>query len=131
MASSRRPQYEVLSFCHKIKENQKQNKCSYGNTIHGDREIAHTAEEFFKAQFSSQQMTPMDLEDAFHGFASSVTPEINADLTRPVTIEEIKEAIYAIGAHKAPGPDGFTGAFLSYLLGRYWTDHCRRSYAIL
>ena len=63
-------------------------------------------------------MTPMDLEDAFHGFASSVTPEINADLTRPVTIEEIKEATYAIGAHKAPGPDGFTGAFYH----TFWED---------
>ena len=63
-------------------------------------------------------MTPMDFEDAFHGFTASVTPEINADLTRPVTIEEIKEATYAIGAHKAPGPDGFTGAFYR----TFWED---------
>lgn len=67
----------------------------------------------------------MDFGDTFDGFVARVTPEINSDLTRPVTTEEIKEAVYNIGAHKAPGPDGFTASFLPYLLGRYWSEHFR------
>lgn len=89
-----------------------------GNSIHGDRNIANTAEEFFKTQFSSQQQAQMDFGDSFDGFVASVTPEINTDLTRPVTIEEIRQAAYAIGAHKAPGPDGFTASFYH----TFWED---------
>lgn len=89
-----------------------------GNCIQGDRDIAHTVEEFFKTQFKSQQQSHVDFGDTFNGFVAKVTPEINEDLTKPVTPEEIKEAAYSIGAHKAPGQDGFTGSYYH----TFWED---------
>lgn len=86
-------------------------KDASGNLIHGDNNIAHTAEELFNTQFCSQQPSQTEFDDAFSGYIPRVTAEINADLTKPVTVEEIKTAAFAIGAHKAPGSDGFTASF--------------------
>lgn len=43
---------------------------------------------------------------------------MNADLIRNVTEEEVKEVVFSISGSKAPGPDGFTGAFYH----KYWED---------
>jgi len=43
---------------------------------------------------------------------------MNADLTKKITEEEVKEAVFSIGGTKAPGPDGFTEAFYHH----YWED---------
>ncbi|CAA7018861.1 unnamed protein product [Microthlaspi erraticum] len=40
-----------------------------------------------------------------------VTAQKNASLTRPVSGQEIKEAVYSIGPDKAPGIDGYTASF--------------------
>ncbi|CAL2248627.1 unnamed protein product [Prunus armeniaca] len=45
-----------------------------------------------------------------------VTDDMNRDLTRPITLEEIKDAAFQMGATKAPGPDGFHGTFYH----KYW-----------
>jgi len=43
---------------------------------------------------------------------------MNNDLTRPVTIDEIKKAVFSIGPHRAPGLDGFTCNFYH----QFWED---------
>ncbi|CAN1318321.1 hypothetical protein LINPERPRIM_LOCUS30770 [Linum perenne] len=40
-----------------------------------------------------------------------VSTHMNSLLTSPVTLAEIKEATFAIGAHYAPLPDGFPASF--------------------
>lgn len=35
-----------------------------------------------------------------------VIKEINRQLIKPITVEEIKEAIFQMGARKVPGPNG-------------------------
>jgi len=40
-----------------------------------------------------------------------VTTEMNNMLLAQVTMEEVKEATFQLGALKAPGPDGLTGIF--------------------
>jgi exonuclease III len=43
-----------------------------------------------------------------------VTPEQNAALTRPITQEEVDQAIRDMPSGKAPGPDGFTTDFFHH-----------------
>lgn len=43
---------------------------------------------------------------------------MNKDLISPVTEEEVRAAIFDIGAHKAPGPDGFS----AILYHNYWEE---------
>jgi hypothetical protein len=43
-----------------------------------------------------------------------ITQEKNAALTRPITQEEVDQAVKAMPAGKAPGPDGFTTDFFHY-----------------
>ncbi|CAN1165788.1 Transposon TX1 uncharacterized 149 kDa protein [Linum perenne] len=45
-----------------------------------------------------------------------ITPEMNNELTKPPTAEEIKEAVFSLGPNKSPGPDGFSGNFYR----KYW-----------
>ncbi|KAF7813704.1 reverse transcriptase [Senna tora] len=46
------------------------------------------------------------------GFVKKViTEEDNERLLKHVTVDEIKNAVFSLGARKAPGPDGFSGTF--------------------
>ena len=40
-----------------------------------------------------------------------VNSEMNKELIKEVTKVEVKEAVFQLGAFKAPGPDGFSGVF--------------------
>ncbi|XP_021994704.1 uncharacterized protein LOC110891319 [Helianthus annuus] len=44
-------------------------------------------------------------------FTKCVNPSDAEHMIRPVTVEEVKKAMFSIGNDKAPGPDGFTAAF--------------------
>jgi len=45
-----------------------------------------------------------------------VTDEENRELMREVTLEDVRVAVFALGATKAPGPDGLNGQFYK----RHW-----------
>ena len=40
-----------------------------------------------------------------------VIEEINADLIKAVSYDEVKRAVFGLGRLKSPGPDGFPGIF--------------------
>lgn len=42
---------------------------------------------------------------------SEVSVEVNVELIKPITDEEIKSAAFQLGSLKAPGPDGYSGIF--------------------
>lgn len=82
-----------------------------GTEHRGDIQIGEVAQDFFTKLFQSE-LTPQNNHfHVFHEFVPRVSDKINADLTRKVTEEEIKQAVFSIGATKAPGPDGSTDAF--------------------
>ena len=89
-----------------------------GSTKKGDKEIAGVACKYFENLFTSTPTTEAVYADIFQGFQTKITSEINDDLTRTVTIEEIRDSVFSIGPTKAPGPDGFTGDFYQ----RFWNE---------
>ena len=44
----------------------------------------------------------------------SVTREVNEMLVKPVTLQEVEEAVNQMALGKSPGPDGFTSNFFHY-----------------
>lgn len=57
-------------------------------------------------------------ERVFAGFQNKVTDEVNADITRGVTEDEIQEVMFDIGPHRALEPDGFIVVLYHF----YWDD---------
>ena len=57
----------------------------------------------------------MNIEhDLLNGIPRTVLEEVNASLTRPVTEEEIRKALFAMNPDKSPGPDGMTAGFFQH-----------------
>ncbi|KAG7568115.1 Reverse transcriptase domain [Arabidopsis thaliana x Arabidopsis arenosa] len=69
---------------------------------------------YFQKMFTSSQSC--DASALLDGMAPRVTPLMNAALTKPVTNEEIRQAVFAIRSSSAPGADGMTGLFFQ----SYW-----------
>ena len=91
---------------------------NYGNFHHGDSDIGKIAEGYFQELFTTTRDDHVNYQSVFEGFQPRVTSEINDDLVRAVSDEEIQTTIFAIGEDKAPGPDGLTGAFYQ----QFWPD---------
>lgn len=58
---------------------------------------------------------PGDFSELFQGFKPRLAAR-NDQLLKAVSREEVKEAVFAIKAHSAPGADGMTGLFFQ----RFW-----------
>lgn len=82
-----------------------------------DQGISHFSESakgevasaYFRELFKSSN--PDSFLQFFEGFSPSVTPTMNELLLKDVSIAEVREAVFAINAASAPGPDGMTGMF--------------------
>jgi hypothetical protein len=51
------------------------------------------------------------MEGCLSGIERKITPEMNASLLQPCTLEEASLALQEMGPFKSAGPDGFTAAF--------------------
>lgn len=92
---------------------------SSGIIHHGQKAIGRVAQDYFQELFSNNSdADPRQLEQVFQGFQTRVTEEMNLDLIRSVTSEEIESAMFDIGSDRAPGPDGFSAAFYH----QYWGE---------
>lgn len=81
----------------------------------GDKDIAAVAIKYFEDLYTAEPAPEEEYRSVFQGFQAKITDEINMDLTRPVTIDEIKNAVFAIGPHR---PDGFSESFYH----QYWNE---------
>ncbi|CAA7045232.1 unnamed protein product [Microthlaspi erraticum] len=81
-------------------------------TVHrGDNAIGDVAESYFQQLFSSQVVNSETFDKVFEGFQPRVSNATNLDLTREVSMKEIEDAVFSVGPHRAPEPDGFSGVF--------------------
>ncbi|KAG7551546.1 Reverse transcriptase zinc-binding domain [Arabidopsis thaliana x Arabidopsis arenosa] len=72
------------------------------------------AVEYFRKLFSSSK--PDNVTEALEGMLPRVTANMNVELTRTVTAEEVKIAAFSIRGDSTPGADGMSGLFYQ----AYW-----------
>lgn len=86
--------------------------------MRGDGNIWRVAVSYFNNMFTSSRAATTEYTSIFDEYEPRVTAAMNTDLTKEVTEEEIRNAVFTIGADKAPGPDGITAAFFQ----QFWPD---------
>ncbi|CAN1818839.1 LINE-1 reverse transcriptase homolog, partial [Linum perenne] len=78
-------------------------------------ELENLTKSFFVDLFTARQQVDSSL--ILPLLPKLVSDEINYNLTRPVSDEEIRTAVFALGAAQSPGPDGYNGHFYR----KYWS----------
>ena len=89
-----------------------------GDICRGHQNIAKAATNYFETLYTSSPTSSTRMANVFQGFQGKITDDINTELTRPVTEQEIKDSVFAVAPSKAPGPDGFTAEFYQ----QFWPD---------
>ena len=87
-----------------------------------DGSICQTPEEnysevqgFYQVLYTSQGFKPMD--ELLDFFTPKVTDQMNVELDKPCTAEEVRTALFQMAPSKALGVDGFTAGFFQ----RHWS----------
>ena len=68
--------------------------------------------EFYSKLFTRQEA--LDPGPVLACVQEKVTPEMNDDLQKPYTAEEVRRALFMMGANKPPDPDGLTAGFYQF-----------------
>ena len=82
---------------------------SAGNLVEEEEKLVAIATSYFTELF--QTSNPQLIDEALANVSTTITDQINADLTAPVSEWEVKLALFAMHPEKASGPDGFTALF--------------------
>ncbi|CAL1403007.1 unnamed protein product [Linum trigynum] len=87
-------------------------KTETGELVTEEAGKAEVACNFYQHLFTSESQVP-NMADRVEALPIPrvVTPEMNASLTGPVSPEEVRRTVFAMGSKQAPGSDGFTGKF--------------------
>lgn len=88
-----------------------------GSWIIGQQAILNSVELHFSRGYDSSN--PQHILECTARVPKLVSEDLNRVLLSLVSNEEIKEAVFSMGALKAPGRDGFNGLFFSEKLGYY------------
>ncbi|XP_022558258.1 uncharacterized protein LOC111206163 [Brassica napus] len=80
-----------------------------GNIVEDEEGLVAIATSYFRQNFESSN--PEKIEEALAQVPTTITGDMNANLTAPVSEWEVKLALFAMHPEKAPGPDGMTALF--------------------
>lgn len=72
-----------------------------GNIQRGDHDIGITAERYFHQLFQSTRIESEEYTWVFAEFSSRVIEDMNSELTKQVTEEEIRQAVFDISSSRA------------------------------
>ncbi|KAF7128180.1 hypothetical protein RHSIM_Rhsim11G0009900 [Rhododendron simsii] len=81
-------------------------------------EIGH----YFSSLFTTDG--PRDISSTIEFITPKISGEMNRSLTKHVADEEIRVAVFQLGALKAPGPDGYPGLFFQKFWNEIREDTC-------
>jgi len=68
--------------------------------------------QYYQHLFQSNSCA--DVERCLSGMDSRITPEMNEELLKPCTLEEVSHTLQHMGPLKASGPDGFSASFYQH-----------------
>jgi hypothetical protein len=80
-----------------------------GTTITDESDMGRAAHEFYHQLYSAEDISGLD--EVLDHVPRKVLPEMNEQLDRPFSNEEVKAALFEMYPTKAPGPDGFPAHF--------------------
>ena len=74
-------------------------------------DIAVMLNSYFTDMFTTTRPDEESLGGVLEGVERRVTPTMSKSLDAPFSAEEVKRAVFSMGAWKSPGPDGFHAGF--------------------
>lgn len=74
-----------------------------------EEKLVAVATSYFRELFQSSN--PLLIEEALANVETTISDQVNTNLTAHVSEWEVKSAIFTMHPEKAPGPDGFTALF--------------------
>lgn len=75
-------------------------------------ELENVAKAFYTIMFIAHYV--LEPEEIFQHVPVKVTDEMNEVMNKSFTKKEVEEALFMMGASKAPGPDGFNAGFYQH-----------------
>ncbi|KAL4346535.1 hypothetical protein GQ457_17G013180 [Hibiscus cannabinus] len=96
-----------------------------GDSFEGEDELGHVAKEYFENLFASTGSSSYDR--ILNGVDLCITNEMNCELTREFSPEEIITAVKAMNPLKAAGEDGLGALFYQrfwHIIGKDVSDFC-------
>ncbi|XP_027090153.2 uncharacterized protein [Coffea arabica] len=70
--------------------------------------------DYFQEIFTTEN--PVDFVEILQGVPQTITSDMNRRLTRPITEQEIRQAVFSMQPNKSPGPDGMP----PYFFQKFW-----------
>jgi hypothetical protein len=76
--------------------------------------IANVVDHYFHGIYT--YYNPPAIDDCDQEVEQVVSPDMNEELLKPFTREEVRRALFQMSPSKAPGPDGMTALFFQ----KFW-----------
>uniref|UniRef100_A0A803P621 Reverse transcriptase domain-containing protein n=1 Tax=Cannabis sativa TaxID=3483 RepID=A0A803P621_CANSA len=82
-----------------------------GLRVTSKHDMAEAIQDYFEGIFQSSSVDEDALAAIIHSIPTTITQEMNNDLTKPFTPSEVKDALFSMGSDKSPDIDGMSAMF--------------------